>query len=771
MRRPFLISALGSAILICGCDCGPPAGTDDAGAADGGIADAGEVDAGVVDAGEVDAGATDAGSVDAGAMDAGAMDAGAIDAGTNDAGRIDAGPSRFDGGDLFDVMSEIPNLRPPLALTADFNNDRHLDAVAIQPTGVGLGTTLVVALSTGPGTYAVTYDAGFNNANLTFFDVDRDGNLDLVAKDNSQPGWTAFHRGDGQGRFVLQGRWYNASSLLDVTGDGVPESVQIVSASFSPGAVYVSRTIADGGVSSQYTQHTLGTGWGLITDFNNDRLPDYVSVGDYLANTRQLQIFLGQADGGIVGAPSTVTCTNCGSGLVTLGDMNADGRPDVVALTHTAVTVWTASATGVLTLGATAARAGNRVLVAFVTDMDGDGRADIVAQEEGVSASHGVRIYFSRTTGLEASDDYLYTQQGTIRGVTDVDYDGHPDVVMLDNFYAEGRAGIEALRLPARSASQISPDELGWFDMNADGLRDGVSWLPFQDKIAIAHLGPKRRFQVSTQCAVAPRRTNESRFMRDLDGDGFPDQYSFNGMGLEVSLGRGGCNFDPRATWLPPPVVGTWLDANGDRKLDLAHWNGNLQLQLDAGVFAPAVTSGIPSDAVYRATDWSGDGLSDIILLNTGSTQVTFARGDGAGRFAVGTPQNLPPGGAMDFATVDVDADGDRDVLVAAGDNVTQRTRVDLWRQISPATFMLQQAYLSSGCTYWTNLFTADLDLDGAPEVLVSCQNMTQVWTVGATPRLRQQLTFFPTEAVFDADRDGDLDLVNSQGVAMNLTR
>lgn len=751
MGKQLFLLFLGSALLMCACHCEPPVGPNDAG-------DAGD---GVADGGETDGGATDAGPVDAGPVDPGPVDA----------GLVDAGPWRVDGGDLFDAMSQIPNLRAPFELNADFNNDRRLDAVALQSNGVGAGATLVVALATGPGTYAVTYDAGFSTPDLTFFDVDTDGRLDLVVKDSNRPGWTAFYRGDGQGHFVFQGKWYNASSLLDVTGDGVPESVQIVPASFSPGAIYVSRTISDGGVDSAYTQHTLGTDWGLIADFNNDHIPDYVSVGDYLANTRQFQIFLGQADGGIVGAPSTVTCSNCGSGLVTVGDMNADGRPDVVALTRTAVTVWTVSATGVLTLGQTTARAGNRILAAYVVDMDGDGRADIVAQEEGSSSPYGVRIYFSRVAGLEASDDYLFTAQGRLRGVSDVNYDGRPDLVMTDNYYAEGRTGAEVLRLPARSDSQISPDEWGWFDMNADGFRDGVSWLPFQDKMSIARLGPRRRFEAPSQCPVAPRRTNESRSLLDLDGDDLPDQYSFNAMGLQVSLGRGQCSFDARSTWLPAPGYGSWLDVNGDRKLDLAQSSGALRLQLDAGVFAPAVTSGLPANATFRATDWSGDGLIDVIVLNTGNTQITFAKGDGAGHFAVGTPQNLPPGGVMDFATVDVDADGDRDVLVSSTDNITSRSRVDLWRQLGPATFALEQSYIAGACSHWTNLFSADLDSDGTPEVVVSCQTMTQVWSVGAAARLRQQLMFFPTEALFDADGDGDLDLINSQGVAMNLTR
>lgn len=780
MLRTLGVSLVGCAFLLSSCLCGPGSEQTDAGAA--GAADAGGAkgsdagrDAGVVE--HADAGFSDGGAVsDAGqASDAGAVsdagvtenaDSGVMSGEGVDAGRSsDAGAARVDGGPLFDAMSTLPGLELPMTLGSDFNNDHHLDGYLVQSNGVK-SATVVVAVATGPGTYAVTFDAGFTSSNVTIFDVDTDGILDLVVKDQ-QPGWTEYHRGDGLGHFTFQGRWYNASSLLDVTGDGVPESVEIVGASSSPGAVYISRTFADGGVSPSYSRYTLGTGWGLIADFNADHIPDYVSVGDYLAFTRQFQIFLGQADGGIASSSSAVTCQNCNSGHVTLGDMNNDSRPDVIALTGSAVTVWTVGADGSLTAGPSIARAGSRILAAYVADMDGDGRADIVAQEE----SDGVRIYYSRQAGLEASDDYLLTEQGTIRGVTDVNYDGRPDVVLRDNFYAEGRAGTEVLRLPARSFSMASSDSWGWYDMNGDGLRDGVSWLAFQDQMSIAPMGPRRRFGSATQCPVAPRRTNESRGFFDLDGDGFADQYSFNALGLEVSRGQGMCAFDARTTWLPAPAYGTWLDVNGDRRLDLAGTDGTVRLQLDAGVFGPPISTGLPANATFFSADWSGDGHADIVLLSSDETHLTFGQGNGAGTFVLGSPLSLPAGGVMEFARVDADGDGDFDVLISMSDPFTQQSRVDLWRQVSPGSFVVEPSYLPAACSYWTNLHVADLDLDGTPEVVASCQVMTQVWSVGAVPRFRQKLMFFSTQAVFDTDGDGDLDLVSSRGVAMNLTR
>lgn len=763
---------IGCSVAVVACQCDPALEPIDGGDADAGVFDAGAVDAGTPDAGEADAGVMDAGETDAGARDAGLVDAGPTDAGKTDAGRPpDSGFPRSDGGLLFDTMAELPNLPLPMTLGPDFNNDRHRDGFLVQSNGAN-SATVVVAVATGPGSYAVTFDAGFTSANVSVLDVNTDGILDLVVKDMPQAGWTSLYRGDGFGHFAFNGKWYNVTSLLDVTGDGVPESVQIVPEGFSPGAVYVSQTFPDGGVDVGFVTNVLGTGWGLIADFNSDHIPDYVSVGDYLASTRQLRVFMGQTDGGIVASQPAVTCNNCYRGLVTLGDMNGDGRPDVVVLTGTEVKVWTVGANGALTAGPSTSRSGDRILTAYVVDMNADGRADIVAQEEGGSTQGGIRIYFARDGGLQASDDYLQTEQGSVRGVSDVDYDGLPDVLLMDNFYAQGRNGAEVLRLPARSFSLVSPDPWGWFDMNGDGLRDGVSWLQFQDKMSISLMGPRRRFAAPMECPVAPRGINERRFMRDLDGDGFADQYSFTATGLEVSRGQGMCAFDARQTWLQaPPYYGTWVDVNGDKRLDLAHDDGTVRMQLDAGVFAAPASSGLPAQSTFFAMDWSGDGRSDVILLNDAKTLITFAQSNGNGTFTLGASTGLPAGEVMDFARVDADGDGDFDVVAAVTDGFTNGSRVDLWRQTAPGVFVVQQSYLSQVCSYWTNLFVADLDLDGTPEVVVSCQVQTQVWSVGATPRWRQKLMFFSTGAVFDADGDGDADLISSPGVAMNLTR
>lgn len=293
------------------------------------------------------------------------------------------------------------------------------------------------------------------------------------------------------------------------------------------------------------------------------------------------------------------------------------------------------------------------------------------------------------------------------------------------------------------------------------------------------------RAQIPPQIALASMPSPNGSLLReavlaDLDGDG----------DLDVCGGTGAFSFAIRQVLLRNDGQGQWTDTTaaglpgvtsstlatiafdmeGDGDLDLLVSKqmapSRLWRNQGTGVFTDASANlpAVASDHLQGvARDFDGDGDIDVVLMSgyfsTSQDQLLLNNGAGvmtATTLALG-------GGATSIVATDLDLDGALDLVVGT------QTGLRVHRNLGAAVFVDVTGAWTAGLP--TNLVLSvaagDLDLDGDPDLVAGRQNIATDLVllnqgsafVGATlPAVGASGT--KSCVLFDADEDGDLDLV-----------
>ncbi len=317
---------------------------------------------------------------------------------------------------------------------------------------------------------------------------------------------------------------------------------------------------------------------------------------------------------------------------IEVGDLNADGRPDVVAgnKTDESLTVLLNNGAGALVAQPTLAL-GFAPRVIRIVDLNADGKADLVANSDSDSK---MRVFVGNGDGTFASTPIDINLDGSRLDLQfgDVTGDGRPEMFAP----ASGGKGI-AVWHNAGVGAQISFDNKKIYDGSIDAYPNGL---------ALADLNGDGKLDV-----VGATHGSETFNVLLNNGDGtFGASTDYHtDLGIQIN-----------------EVV--LRDANGDRKLD-AIGKGyagsyNVMLGNGNGTFQSPHYVGALGGEGLAVADFNGDGKADLASGNELYGSIAINEGNGDGTFKDDIKEYLFGHRVSDIAAADFNGDGKIDFAV-----------------------------------------------------------------------------------------------------------
>jgi len=431
------------------------------------------------------------------------------------------------------AFSETTSGKPRTVAVGDLNGDKRLDVVVTEP-GVA---QVAVYLQEPSGRLAgrKLFPSLANADAVRVADLDGDGRAEVLVLSVTEKavGWSSWTK-DGRLPFptLLEGvESPKAFDVFDVEGDGAPE-IAVVAGSkhelfmFKRGAA--APAVYETGLKS--APEDL-----MSIDIDQDGKRDVLMFSRY----SPMRIMLGGDKGMVAGSKKRSGFVNkVGSGAAGVGDLDGDGKPELLVATKNFARALTLGATG-LTIkdqvnGATA-RSDIKGVAAL--DVDGDKVMDVALFDQSTKAITLLKRNENGVFAVVAS-----VALGTIdfRGMrtADVNGDGKDDLIVLGKrrfavLYAGGtRYELEAIHTGESTARDAELNSVAVGDLNNDGRLDVAAVDTANHAIQIFSYGHKAGFAETIRWRVFEKKLHDARRNRsgirqvviaDLTGDGKND--------------------------------------------------------------------------------------------------------------------------------------------------------------------------------------------------------------------------------------------------------
>ncbi|MBI3477117.1 MAG: VCBS repeat-containing protein [Acidobacteria bacterium] len=574
------------------------------------------------------------------------------------------------------VMNAIPGFlvgpesSPLWIAVADIEGDGFADVLMPNdvPNGSG-GIAILKGRSDGSLAPAAVLSIQTPYA-LLIGDIDGDGIADLVSVTQvGNNSLVTVLRGDGHGNFQPL-----ASSevpylgvliteyLSDLDGDGLLDLV--VTGADGSGAtsdLQWLRNTGGGNFSSGVSLATINTfSYFTLGDLNRDGKPDIV-YSTQTSPTGPIVVHTLMNLGSGHFSDSVTPGLNGVGGLATVGDFNLDGIPDLVvqAVQNTVLQLYSFAGKGdgsFQQLGSvTISPPGYKVYQLVVGDFDHDGFPDLAGTDGETEPSHILYLFGDGRGNF--TPQQVVGPQGGPSVTADINGDGLPDLIVPDRFnfvsVALGRTDRKFPSALALAPPLASPPYAG--DINGDGLPE-IFFGGFPDTI----FGNVFQNQGHNAFQLAASTDPRGFMVADLTGRGVVDLIGFSDSGMIIWPNNGSFNFSSSPITLPPisgPIM--IADMDGDGHPDIVG-SGQIFFGNGAYQFTPVATQNI-SSGPYLIGDFNGDGRLDIAiggatLLNAGNRT-----------FNLVTSEALPLVNGAVAAVADFNGDGKDDVAISDG--------------------------------------------------------------------------------------------------------
>ena len=366
-------------------------------------------------------------------------------------------------------------------------------------------------------------------------------------------------------------------SLCAVASAGVLLALACPAAADTPWfAPYVSTPISNGPGPGPAPRGTVSA------DFNSDGKADIVTIGNFSYGNL---LFAPGNGNGTFGATSEIAGTSGVQGIDT-GDLNGDGKPDIVAMTTSQVLIEFGNGHGGFTAGGSYPMTLGGQVEPRVMDVNGDGKADVVAP-----TFTAIQTLLNNGNGtFRAGPTTQIPGAGAISAISParLDNDGRADLFAVDGFsstaFALRGTGTGAFTVSGQLyLTGLVPEDVAAIDLNGDGYDDVATVGSFSFTLATALTNGAGAFTTTTAATTqysGPGPT--SLTAADFNGDGRTD--------LAVS-----------SLASPAPTI------------KVLAGNGTTSMQAE-GDYAVAV---LPQNPVVA--DFTGDGKPDIVTAGPGA--------------------------------------------------------------------------------------------------------------------------------------------------------